>query len=74
MKINEPHHGIGLSMDEVRQLLGIACMAQGSQYQWATKHKLSPAYVSDVLAGRRDPGISILKAIGLKKVVVYVYA
>lgn len=72
-KMNQ-QHGMGLSMEDVRRLLGMACTAVGSQYQWATKHKLSPPYVSDVLAGRRDPGPSILRAIGLKKITAYVYA
>ena len=73
-KAMNEHRGIGLQMEDVRRLLGMACTAAGSQYQWATKHKLSPPYVSDVLVGRRDPGPSILKAIGLKKIVAYVYA
>lgn len=72
-KMNQ-HHEIGLSIEDVRGLLRMACAAAGSQYQWATKHKISPPYVSDVLGGRIDPGHSLLEAIGLKKIVAYVYA
>lgn len=43
----------------------------GSQQKFATNNGLSPAYVSEVLRGTRDPGESILKALKLKKVVFY---
>lgn len=42
-----------------------------SQAAWAKKHGLSPAYVSDVINGRRDPGKAILEALGLERVVTY---
>ena len=44
---------------------------RGNQSQWAKEHDVSPAYVSDVLAGRRDPGKKILDALGLERVVTY---
>ena len=43
----------------------------GTQYQFATKHKLSPQYVSDVLNRRRAPGPSLLKALKIRKVITY---
>lgn len=43
----------------------------GNQSAWARSRGISPAYVSDVLAGRRDPGKLILDAIGLERVVTY---
>ena len=49
-----------------------ACAAAGGQAAWADRHSLSPAYVSDVLNARRDPGESILRALGLRRVVRYV--
>lgn len=49
-----------------------ACMAAGGQSAWAEAHAMSPAYVSDVLNGRREPGAKILAALGLRKVVRYV--
>lgn len=42
-----------------------------SQADWSRKHGVSAAYVSDVLAGRRDPGKMILDALGLERVVTY---
>ena len=38
---------------------------------WAARHSISPAYVSDVLRKKRNPGPSILKALNLVKVVAY---
>ena len=61
-----------LIVADVRCRLAQACEDESSQYQWATKHKLSPAYVSDVLRGKRDPGDGILKALKLKKIIRYV--
>jgi DNA-binding transcriptional regulator YdaS (Cro superfamily) len=52
--------------------LQAACKAAGGQQAWAARHGLSASYVSDVLNGRRDPGESILRALGLAKVVRYV--
>lgn len=46
--------------------------AKPTQIAWAKSHGVSPAYVSDVIAGRREPGKKILKALGLEKVVTYV--
>lgn len=47
------------------------CEKEGSQLLWATKHKLSPQYVSDVLRCKRMPGPGMLKAMGLNKVTLY---
>lgn len=49
-----------------------ACRDAGGQAAWAERHGLSPSYVSDVLNARRDPGDSILRALGLRRVVKYV--
>jgi hypothetical protein len=32
---------------------------------------VSPAYMSDILNGRREPGESVLRALGFRKVVRY---
>ena len=56
---------------EVRESLKAACEASGSQIEWAKRHKLSGAFVSDVIRGRRDPSDAICKALGLKRVIVY---
>ncbi len=57
---------------DVFKRLREACKAAGGQAAWAARHALSPAYVSDVLNARRDPGDSILRALGMRKVVKYV--
>lgn len=41
------------------------------QAAWARAHGISPAYVNDVLHGRRDPGPKILDAIGFEKMITY---
>ena len=58
-------------IDQVLDMLREECAQVGSQYQWATKHKLSPAYISDVLQGRRNPGPAVLKALRLEAVMQY---
>lgn len=55
-----------LSMTQVRELLQTEITKVGNASQWAAKAGVSKAYVSDVLAGRRDPGPSIAKALRLK--------
>lgn len=63
-------HYIGGSMamteDEVRQMLRAACDKAGSQMAWANKHRITPAYVSDALAGKRHFGPRILAALGIE--------
>ena len=51
--------------------LGRECEAPGGQAAWAKAHGVSAAYVNDVLRERREPGKSILDALGLEKVVTY---
>lgn len=58
--------------DEMRAMLRAACEAAGSQIAWAKANGLSSAYVSDVLAGRREPGRSIAEAFGYQPVTMYV--
>lgn len=45
--------------------------ARPNQGAWAEAHHVASSYLSDVLNGRRDPGKSILKAIGYERVVMY---
>jgi hypothetical protein len=57
---------------DVAGRLRAACRLAGGQKAWAEAHGISPQYVCDVLNARRDPGDSILGALGLRKVVRYV--
>ena len=61
-----------LDEDALRKLLKAKCTAAGGQAKWATTNSVSPAYVSDVLSGRRDPGESICRALGYKRQVHYI--
>ncbi len=61
-----------LDLVGVCSMLRTGCEAAGGQQAWAERHGISASYVSDVLNGRRDPGESILRALGLAKVTRYV--
>lgn len=58
-----------MTADDVREKLRKA--VDGNASAWARPLGISQAYVSDVLAGRREPGDKILQALGLEKVVTY---
>jgi DNA-binding transcriptional regulator YdaS (Cro superfamily) len=55
-----------MNADEVRNMLRRACQAAGSAAAWAKDNGVSPAYVSDTLNKRRDPGPAILDALGIE--------
>ena len=42
-----------------------------SQAQAAAALDISPQYLNDVMAGRRDPGPKLLKGLGIKRVPHY---
>lgn len=56
--------GPWLNIDQVAKLL--RRQVRGNQAEWATRHGISAAYVSDVLRGRRLPGKKITQAMGLE--------
>lgn len=60
-----------LSAADVRCLLKHQCEAAGSQANWAREHRISAAYLNDVLEGRRGIGPAIMRRMGLQKVVMY---
>ncbi len=61
-------------LDEARVRERIQRLANniGGVRALAAALKLSPSYVSDFLNGRRGPGKTILKALGIKRKLVYV--
>lgn len=59
-----------MTASDVRAMLKRACEKAGSNRAWALARDLSPAYVGDVLNGRRDPGPAICEALGIERVVV----
>lgn len=60
-----------MTLVQVLDLLRRDCAKLGGQAAWAAAHGVSPAYVSDVLNGRREPGESILRALRLERAVTY---
>jgi len=60
-----------MDIKQVLALLRRECDKAGGQQAWARAHGVSPAYVSDVLTGRREPGIGILAPLRLERVVGY---
>lgn len=58
-------------LDQVLALLRRRCEEAGGQAAWAKANRVSPAYVSDVLNGRREPGWSILRPLGIERAVTY---
>ena len=62
-----------LTDQDLRGQLAIRILneTQGNQQAFAKQHDISPAYVSDVLCGRRAPGAKILAALGYERVVGY---
>lgn len=53
------------------QRLEAAIAVDGSAAAWAARLGISSAYVSDVRRGVRQPGPSVLQALGLQRVVSY---
>ena len=61
-------------MEEVQYIRGLVWRAvedAGSRTALAAQWGISVQYIADVLNGRRDPGKSILKALGYERVVLY---
>lgn len=59
------------SKESLRVALAKACYAAGGQSKWAAVNDVSAAYVSDVIAGQREPGEKILKALKMERVTYY---
>lgn len=55
-------------MEELRRAIGEA----GSQTLFARAHGIAKSYLSDILAGRREIGPAVYKALGFERVVEYV--
>lgn len=60
-----------MTLDELIQTLAQEAVALGSQKKLALKLKVSPAYLGDVLNGRKEPGPKILAAKRVRRVVSY---
>lgn len=60
-----------MRIDGVIRELVSACQRCGGQSAFAKKWGISPAYVSDVINGRREPGPGILIPLGLQRSMTY---
>jgi hypothetical protein len=60
-----------VDMEYIRERVAQAERDAGGQTALAVKWKVSVSYIRDVLNGRRDPGKSILAALGYERVVLY---
>jgi len=60
-----------MDRENVLALLRQKCDEAGGQKAWAAVHGVSQVYVSDVLAGRREPAGKIIAALGLERVVTF---
>lgn len=63
-----------ITLDALREVLHQKSVEAGSQKALAAQLGVSPQYLGDVLNGKREPGESILEALGLCKVVHYAHA
>lgn len=60
-----------MTLEQVIARIRAACDKAGGQKAWADAVGLSAVYISDVIGKRREPGQSVLNALGLEKVVSY---
>jgi len=60
-----------MTEQQVIERLRATIEAAGGQRSFALAHGFTPAYVHDVLHGRRNLANRILAAIGVEKIVVY---
>jgi hypothetical protein len=60
-----------MSLDQFRAALSAACQEAGGNSAWATRHGVTPSYVSQTLAMHRTPGPKLLDAMRWRKVVTY---
>jgi len=60
-----------LTLPDILNLLRREAEKEGSQKELAARLGVTAQYVSDVLNERREPGESILKPLGLRKVISY---
>jgi transcriptional regulator with XRE-family HTH domain len=57
----------GMTETEIRKLLREACAATGSQAAFARVAGVTPAYIGDILAGKRRPAGPVLRALGVRE-------
>lgn len=61
-----------MQREDVLRRLEEGIREAGSQRAWAASAGVSAQYVGDIRKGRRAPGVAVLDALGLQRVVSYV--
>lgn len=61
----------GFDADDLIEILRTKCQERGSQKGWAKDHSLSPAYVNDVLQGRREISDNFAALLGFERRVIF---
>ncbi len=62
------------SKDDVLAMLRRRAAALGSHRALATALRVTPPYLSDVFHGKREPGPTVLRRLGLRRVVMFARA
>lgn len=60
-----------LTVEDVRETLVFRITKSGSATAYAKSINISPAYLSDILSGKREPGEKVLSALGLVRLLRY---
>ena len=60
------------SGEELREQLELEARALGGQKAWAKRHRLSTAYVNDLVHGRKEITSRVARMLGYERRVVFV--
>ena len=60
-----------ITQDELRGHLEEAVRKAGTQTAWARRHRISVAYVNDLLRERKEFSDTIARKLGYRRVVMY---
>jgi len=63
-----------MTRDELVKLLQRRVQTAGTQAALAKELGITAAYLGDVLNGKREPGPTLLNALGFRRVITYVRA
>ena len=61
----------GFDAQDLIDILRVRCQERGSQKAWAEHHGLSPAYVNDILQGRREISDNFASLLGFERRVIF---
>lgn len=61
----------GFDADDLIAILRVRCQERGTQKDWAKDHGVSPAYVNDVLQGRREISDNFAALLGFERRVIF---